>query len=103
MSNDDRVYHMRRGTLRVILPGGIGVIEIDTELHRADGAPRVRIDVTSDISHQDPADDGYSYIVEDGEPHHPGVVFLTGTQYAPEPDREAIEREGAYENGITPS
>jgi hypothetical protein len=80
MTNDYRQYRMRRGSLRVILPDGIGVVEIDTESRREDGAPRVRVDVMSDITYQDPAADGYSYTVEDGQPHHPGVVFLTGTR-----------------------
>lgn len=72
-------YRMKRGTLRILLPGRTGAIEINTELSRADGAPRIRVDVTSDAERYGPADDGMNYTVENGYPG-PGVVFLTGAR-----------------------
>lgn len=76
-------YRMKPGKLRILLPGRTGTIEIDTTLTRYDGAPRVRVDVTSDSDRYGPADDGKTYTVENGDPA-PGVVFLTGTR----PDEE---------------
>lgn len=63
--------------IRVVLPDGIGMVEITTGLRTADGKPRVRVDVASDYERYGPARDGLSYTVENGEPG-PGVVFLTG-------------------------
>lgn len=77
MDREHHEYRMKPGTLRILLPGRTGTIEIDTELHRADGTPRVRVDVQSDTPRYGPADDGLSYTVENGDPG-PGVVFLTG-------------------------
>jgi hypothetical protein len=65
--------------LRVILPGGVGTVEIETGLTTADGRPRVRVDVTSDTTRYGPATDGNSYAVTNGDPG-PGVVFVTGEQ-----------------------
>lgn len=65
--------------LRVVLPGGIGTVEIETGLTTEDGKPRVRVDVESDTPRFGPAFDGLLYTVENGDPG-PGVVFLTGEQ-----------------------
>lgn len=62
--------------LRVILPGGAGTVEIETGLTRADGAPRIRVDVQSDTQRYGLADGMLDYVVENGDPG-PGVVFLT--------------------------
>lgn len=98
MSTPNKQHIMRQGeVLRVLLPGRTGMVEIDPTLTRADGAPRVRVDVTSDSDRYGPADDGRSYVVENGDPG-PGVVFLTGTNTAKQytvsgemdPEREYI-------------
>lgn len=64
-----------RPVFRIVLPGGIGTVEIETGLSTEDGKPRVRVDVESDTFRFGPASDGRSYVVENGDP---GVVFLTG-------------------------
>lgn len=80
MGAPNRQYIMRQGeVLRVLLPGRVGTIEIDPTLAKADGSPRVRVDVASDADRYGPADDGLAYTVENGDPG-PGVVFLTGEQ-----------------------
>ena len=63
--------------VRILLPGCVGVVEIESGLATADGRPRIRVDVISDTPRFGPADDGLSYTVENGDPG-PGVVFLTG-------------------------
>lgn len=68
-----------RPVLRVILPGGAGVVEIETGLTTHDGAPRVRIDVESNTDRFGVPPGGLVYAVENGDPG-PGVVFLTGYQ-----------------------
>lgn len=85
MDREAHEYRMTPGTLRILLPGRTGTVEIDTELHRADGAPRIRVDVQSDAERYGPADDGLSYTVENGDPG-PGVVFLTGIRNEKETD-----------------
>jgi hypothetical protein len=83
MSTPNRQYVMRQGeVLRILLPGRTGTVEIDPTLTRADGAPRIRVDVASDADRYGPADDGLSYEVENGDPG-PGVVFLTGHRDTP--------------------
>lgn len=77
MNSEHHEYRMKPGTLRILLPGRTGTVEINTELHCADGAPRIRVDVQSDAPRFGSADDGLSYAVENGDPG-PGVVFLTG-------------------------
>lgn len=78
MTHPNRQYVMRQGeVLRILLPGKTGTVEIDTTLTRTDGAPRIRVDVQSDAERYGPADDGLSYVVENGDAG-PGVVFLTG-------------------------
>lgn len=70
--------------LRVVLPGGAGIVEIETGLTTSDGAPRVRVDVQSDTDWFGVPPGGLAYTVENGDPG-PGVVFLTGRRSA-DPD-----------------
>jgi hypothetical protein len=63
-THDDRI--------RIILPNGIGTIEITAGLRSGSGDPQIRVDVESGA-----ARDGRFYQVRNGEPV-PGVVFLTG-------------------------
>lgn len=80
MSAPNRQHIMRQGeVLRVLLPEGVGMVEIEPGLVTADGKPRVRVDVTSDTTRYGPASDGNSYTVTNGDPG-PGVVFLTAEQ-----------------------
>jgi hypothetical protein len=80
MTAPHKQHIMRQGeVLRILLPGRTGTVEIDATLTRADGAPRIRVDVQSDAERFGPADDGLSYTVENGDPG-PGVVFLTGSE-----------------------
>jgi hypothetical protein len=63
---------------RVILPRGIGVVEIMTDLvEGATGDPAIRVDVISDAARYGPAADGRYYEVIDRKPG-PGVVALIG-------------------------
>ena len=91
----DRVERMAHGTrtLRVIV-AGVGQVDIE-RLTNAKGQPVIRVDVISDFDRYGPAPDGLRYVVNNGDPG-PGVVFVTGEQPEPEPDREAIEREAQY-------
>jgi hypothetical protein len=89
--------------VRIVLPDGVGMVEIQTGIHIGDD-PRIRVDVTSDQPRYGAtAKDGRAYRVENSQAAE-GVVYLTGFEPEPEPDREAIEREAAYKraNGLIP-
>lgn len=79
MSQPDTTVIMRPTDrlVRIVLPGGIGMVDIQVGLTRSDGAPVARVDVTSDTDRYGPALDGRNYTVTNGDPG-PGVVFLTG-------------------------
>lgn len=76
MYREFNTTRMAPGKLRIVLPGGTGTVEIDTELHCADGASRVQVTVQSDTDRYGPAVDGRAYAVENDD-SRPGVVFLT--------------------------
>lgn len=73
-----KTIRMQTGKLRILLPEGVGTVEIITGLATDEGKPRVRVDVLSDTDRFGPADNGLNYVVKNGEPG-PGVVFLTGS------------------------
>jgi hypothetical protein len=70
----DTTKLMRNERRRVILPDGIGTVEI-MPITRADGTPGYRVVVQSDTDRFGPAIDGRNYNVSNGDPG-PGVVFL---------------------------
>lgn len=73
----DKALALKAGDafVRVVLPDGIGAVEIRTDLHDAEGHPRVRVDVVSDTATYGPDRHGRSWAPDNSSP---GVVFLTG-------------------------
>lgn len=64
--------------IRVVLPDGIGMVEIRTDYRDAEGRPRVRVDVASDTDKHGPDRRGRNWTIESGEP---GVVFLAADRH----------------------
>lgn len=78
----DVLKMMRSERRRVILPDGIGTVEIKP-ITRSDGSPGYRVDVQSDTDLYGPAENGRNYTVKNGDPG-PGVVFLLGSEVSRE-------------------
>lgn len=60
-------------SLRVLLQDHAGVVEITTDLVRADGAPLIRVEAVSDTERFGPDDQGREWDVENKAP---GVVIM---------------------------
>lgn len=73
--------------VRIVLPDGIGMVEIQTGLHIGD-TPRIRVGVTSDQPrYGETARDGLTYRVSNAYDHD-GIVYLDGHEVS----RETEER-----------
>jgi hypothetical protein len=80
MTHPDTTIRINRHhtVTRILLPDGIGTVEITLDLTTADGRDRIRVDVSDDSKRFGPDAKGRTWTTENGDPG-PGVVFLTAS------------------------